>query len=211
VWALLCFGFVSSVIAQATESKASLQAQDSAAQTQYAQALKICATKLAPAQCQRQATLDFKTAKHDIALKRDALATQVKRDKYNKEALKKANNSASGKLGNAPDGSALARPPLVKQSPQKKSTPVAMSKQMPVKPAAKKQPLAKKGAPPKGVHPAGSLSRQPTPDQRRANLAKFAANEQAVAARQTQTSQKQSKRQTKDNARRAAGFVVDKP
>jgi hypothetical protein len=197
--------------AQEVDNKASLQAQDKAAQTQYAQTLKACATKLAPAQCQRQAKLDFNTAKHAISVKRNSLDQQIKRDKQSKQNAETANNVATAKQGKAPDGSPLARPPLAKPAPKNKTTPAPMSKPSAVKNLAPKKSLSKKGAPPKGVHSGGALSAQPTPEQRRDNVAKFAANEQAVAARKNQVTQKQRKRQAKDDARRASGFRVDKP
>ncbi len=190
---------------------AELSVEDKAVQAQYAQALKACAGKIAPAQCQRQAMLDFKQAQHAVKIKRDALDVQTKRDKQIKNATEKANNVATSKQGVSADGKPLERAPLSKKTLPTKNKTAPLSKQSPFKNATKKERLAKQGKPAKGVHTSGSLGTQPTPDQRRDNVAEFAKKEQLIAARKAETAQKKNKRQAKDDARRAAGYAVDKP
>jgi hypothetical protein len=203
----LCF----TTQAQVSDTKASLLAQEQAAQSHYAQTLNACAKKIASAECSRQAQLDFKQTQHTLRLKREALDVQAKRDKLAKSAAEKADNVATAKQGIGADGKPLARTPLAKPSQKNKTAPAPLSKTSPPKAAKPKAPMTQRGKPAKGVHSGGSLTAQPTPEQRRDNVAKFASKEQLIALRKTQSAQKKSKRQAKDDARRAAGYTVDKP
>jgi hypothetical protein len=61
------------------------------------------------------------------------------------------------------------------------------------------------------VAPKKPLAAQPTPEERRANVAAVAKKETDIAIRKTHVQSKQAKRAEKDAKRRAAGFEVDKP
>jgi hypothetical protein len=76
------------------DTKASLQAQEIAAKTQHSQTMQACAVQLAPAQCQRQARLDYKQADHVIKQKRDALDVQAKQSKHAQHLAQKAQANA---------------------------------------------------------------------------------------------------------------------
>ncbi len=198
------------VRAQAGDTLASLQIQDKQAQAAYAQTLQICAAKLAPAQCQRQAKLDFEQTQHRLKLKREAIELQNRRDKQSKLQAEKARNLATGQQGLGADGKPLAREPMSKPEPKQRTAPQPISQPGAVKLPAVKEPMSQPIKRPKGEH-SGTLVAQPTPEQRRSNVAQFAGNEQAIAARKLSIEQKKAERLARDNARRAAGFAVDKP
>jgi hypothetical protein len=183
--------------AQTLDSLASLKSEEQAAQAQYAQTMKACGEKLAPAQCQRQAGLDFKQAKHSVKIKRDALNL---RNRQEKQAQHTSNAQAN------------YSPAVPKQLPQTKSAHAPLSKPVAIKPdKSSKEKLSQKSKPPKAVHRGGSLSTQPTPAQRAANAAATSQHQALAVARQQTSVDKVNKRLAKDAARRAAGHTVDKP
>jgi hypothetical protein len=183
--------------AQTLDSLASLKSEEQAAQAQYSQSLKACGEKLAPAECQRSAGLDFQQAKQAVKIKRDALNLRSRQDKQAQHASNAQANYS---------------PTVPKQSPQGKSAHAPLSKPVAIK-ADKNTPkkLSQAGKPPKTVHRSGSLSAQPSPEQRSAN-AGARVNKQALRVERQQASvDKVNKRLAKDAARRAAGHTVDKP
>jgi hypothetical protein len=196
-----------------TGNKTSFEAEQKAAQTQYASAVQFCDSKLAPAQCKRQAGLDYKQVQHDIKLRREAADVATKQAKHDKSQAEKAQNTATAKQGLDAAGKPLERAPLTKPHPQKKSPTQPLSKQEAAKkPAASKSPMAKKETPKaQPTAPKKPLVAQPTPEQRRANVAMFAKKETDIAARKAQAQSKQAKRAAKDAQRRQAGYAVDKP
>lgn len=183
--------------AQTLDTLASLKSDEQTAQSQYTQTMKTCGEKLAPAQCQRQAGLDFKQAKQAVKIKRDALNLRTRQEK---QAQHVSNAQAN------------YSPAVSKQSPQTKSAHAPLSKPVVIKPdKVHPKKLSSKSKPPKAVHRSGSLSAQPTPTQRSSNAA-ARVNKQASAVERQQVSvDKVSKRLAKDAARRAAGHTVDKP
>ncbi len=211
VLTVLCFA----AHAQTTPTQNNFTAEEKAAKAQYAGAVRACASKLAPAQCQRQASLDYKQAQHAIKLRRDAADVANKQAKHDKSQADKARNAATAKQGVDAAGKPLVRAPLTKPHPPKNSVTQPLSKQQPAKSNTRpKPPMAKKETPkpkPTPSAPKKPLTAQPTPDQRRANVATFAKKEAEIATRKTQAQNKQAQRAAKDAQRRAAGFVVDKP
>lgn len=202
------------LVAPTGDTKASLQAEEKAAKTQYASTVQACTSKLAPAQCQRQAGLDYKQAQHAIKLRREAADVANKQTKHDKTQVDKAQNTATAKQGiDAATGKPLERAPLTKPRPPKNNTTQPLSKQQATKSNnAPKQPMAKKETPKtKSTAPKKPLTVQPTPEQRRANVAAVAKKEVEIATRKTQAHSKQTKRAAKDAQRRAAGYTVDKP
>jgi hypothetical protein len=195
------------------DSKASFDTQQKAAKAQYASAVQACDSKLAPAQCKRQAGLDYKQAQHEIKLRREAADVATKQAKHDKSQADKAQNTATAKQGIDPSGKPLERAPLTKPHPPKKSPTKPLSKQETAKtPAASKSPMAKKETPKaKPTAPKKPLTAQPTPEQRRANVANFAKKETDIATRKAQAQSKQANRAAKDAQRRQAGYAVDKP
>jgi hypothetical protein len=193
-------------------SNISLTVEETALQTQHTNTVNNCAAKLAAAQCRRQAGLDFNQAKHSLKLKHNARAAQFKRDKQAQQTAEKANHATINQAGEDGATKTLAREPLVKKNTQNSATLKSLSHQsMPKSVLSKKPPLAKQSRPAKGAHRDGHLTAQPTPHARRNNQTAFASNAQAITSRQQHTENKKTKRLTKDEARRAAGYSVDKP
>jgi hypothetical protein len=196
-----------------TGNKASFDAEQKAAKAQYASAVQACSSQLAPAQCKRQAGLDYKQAQHEIKLRREAGDVAKRQAKLDKSQAEKAQNTATAKQGIDVAGRPLERAPMTKPQPRQKSSTKPLSKQEAVKaPSANKSPMTKKETPKaQPTSPKKPLAAQPTPEQRRANVANFAKKETDLVARKTQAQVKQAKRAAKDAQRRAAGYVVDKP
>ncbi len=183
--------------AQTLDTLDSLKTDEQLAQTQYAETLKTCANKLAPAQCKRQAGLDFNQAKHAVKIKRDALSLRTRQEKQAQHVADMQSNH---------DPAVAKLTPTNTSRPERISKPVGAKKEK-----SSPEKLTPKSKPPKMVHRNEHLSTQPMATQRSTHALDTARKQAHAAERQQATVTKANKRIAKDAARRAAGYTVDKP
>lgn len=92
-----------------------------------------------------------------------------------------------------------------KAAPTAPKKPGALAKNTP----KTKKPMAAKAPPPKGKTNAPPLSAQPSPEARRAHVAKQAALEDSLTQRKAQANSKKAQRDAKNQARSDLGYAVD--
>jgi hypothetical protein len=100
----------------------------------------------------------------------------------------------------------------IKKAQQAQKVPPSIPKKpiAATKPASSiKRPMVSPVSPPKGKHLGTALSAQPTPDARRAHVAKQVALEETLVQRKTQANTKKAQREAKNQKRLDLGYPVD--